>query len=106
MVAASGEKTGLRPVVAVGLFAAIIIALVITAFLGNKVDWKAQSLHKNSPDELAHRARDIVKRLGYTDQPTDSASGLNYNSDYLRYVEQHGQSVKFWRQVTKGQPAA
>jgi hypothetical protein len=52
MVAASGDKTGLRPAVAVALLAAIVVALVSTLLLGNKVDWRAQVLQQNSPDTL------------------------------------------------------
>src|SRR5437016_4008650 len=80
MVAAAGEKTGLRPAIAVACLAAVIAGLIVYAFLGSKVDWRAQVLHENSPDALAHKARDIINRLGYTDRPTDSAYGLRYNA--------------------------
>jgi hypothetical protein len=106
MVAASGEKTGLRPAIAVACLAAVIAGLIVCAFLGSKVDWRAQVLHENSPDALAHKARDIIKELGYTDRPADSASGLMFHRDYLRYVQENSQSVNRWSQITKGQPAA
>jgi serine/threonine-protein kinase len=101
MVAAAGEKTGLRPAIAVACLAAVIAGLIVYAFLGSKVDWQAQVLHENSPDALAHKARDIIKGLGYTDRPTDSAYGLIYNSDYLT-----DKSVNRWSQFTKSQPAS
>lgn len=106
MVAEAGPKTGLRPAIAVACLTAVIAGLIIIAFLGNKVNWQAQVMHENSPDALAHKARDMIKRLGYTDRPTDSASGLSYNSDYLRYVEQNDKAINRWSQLTKGQPAA
>lgn len=106
MVAASGEKTGLRPGLAIACLAAVVAGLMIVAFLGNKVSWPAQLLHENSPDALAHKARDIIRRLGYTARPTDSASGLSYNSDYLRYLERNEKSGHRWHQITKAQPAA
>jgi serine/threonine-protein kinase len=106
MVAASGEKTGLRPALAIACLAAVIAGLIIYVFLGTKVNWSAQVLRKNSPDALVHKARDIINRLGYTDAPTDSAFGLSTNSDYLRYVEQNDTSGNRLSQVTKGQPAA
>ncbi len=101
MVAASGEKTGLRPAIAVGCLAAVIAGLIVCAFLGSKVDWQARVLHENSPDALAHKARDIIKGLGYTDRPTDSAYGLRYNADYL-----NDKSVNRWSQFTQTQPAS
>jgi hypothetical protein len=101
MVAAAGEKTGLRPAIAVACLAAVIGGLIVYAFLGSKVDWRAQVLRENSPDALAHKARDIIKGLGYTDRPTDSAYGLRYNSDYL-----NDKSVNRWSQFTQSQPAS
>ncbi len=105
MVAAAGEKTGLRPAIAVACLAAVIAGLTIYALLGNKADWRAQAMHENSPDALAHKASDIIQRLGYTDRPTDSASGLQYHGDYLRYVEQNSQPTNRWSQFTQAQPA-
>ncbi|HKB68647.1 MAG TPA: serine/threonine-protein kinase [Pyrinomonadaceae bacterium] len=101
MVAASGEKTGLRPAIAVACLAAVIAGLIVYALLGSKVNWQAQVLHENSPDALAHKARDIINQLGYTDRPTDSAFGLRYNADYL-----NDKSVNRWSQFTKSQPAS
>ncbi len=106
MVAAAGEKTGLRPAVAVACLVAFIAGLIITALLGNKLEWRAQVLHEHSPDALAHKARDIIHRLGYTDRPADSAFGLYFTYDYLRYVEQYDKPGNRWSQFTKGQPAA
>ena len=49
--------------------------------------------------------RDIMQRLGYTDPPTDSASGLQYAGEYLRYIEKNSQSANRWSHFTKAQPA-
>src|SRR5947208_16905783 len=42
MVAASGEKTGLRPAIAVACLAAVIAGLIVYGFLGSKADWRAE----------------------------------------------------------------
>lgn len=105
MVAASGAKTGLRPAVAIACLVAVIAGLIILALLGNKVEWRAQLLRENSPDALAHKARDIIHRLGYTERPADSAFGLSPNDDYLRYLEQNGKAAQRWQQLTKAQPS-
>ncbi|MBL8205843.1 MAG: serine/threonine protein kinase [Blastocatellia bacterium] len=106
MVAAAGEKTGLRPAVAIACLVAVMVGLIILALLGNKMGWQAQVLRKNSPEVLAHKARDIINRLGYTDPPADSAFGIDYNYDYLSYVDEKDTSGNRQSQVTKGQPAA
>ena len=106
MVAAAGEKTGLRPAIALSYLAAVITGLIVVASLGHKVNWRAQVLQENSPDALAHKARDIIQRLDYTNRPTDSASGLSYDFEYRRYVEQSDESLNRWNQLTKPQPAA
>ena len=106
MVAAAGEKTGLRPVVAIACLVAVIAGLIISILLSKKVDWRAQILQENSPDALAHKARDIIHRLGYTDWPTDSAFGLSRNDDYLSYLQWADKSAQPWNQVMKAQPSA
>jgi hypothetical protein len=106
MVAASGEKTGLRPAIAMASLASVIAGLITFAFLSNKVNWPAQLLGENSPDALAHKARDIIHRLRYTDRATDSAFGISENGDYRRYIEQNDRSVSRWNQITRTQPAA
>ncbi len=105
MVAASGEKTGLRSAIAVALLAAIIVGLVITAVLGNKVNWQAQMLRKNSPDTLTHKAQDIIQRLGYADPPMGSASGYKSDSSFLKWAERNGRSRDRWSQLIKAQPS-
>jgi len=106
MVAAAGEKTGLRPAIALSYLAAVITGLIVITLLGHKVNWRAQVLQENSPDALAHKARDIIQRLGYTNRPTDSASGFTYDVEYWRYVYQRDESLNRWSQLTKVQPAA
>jgi serine/threonine-protein kinase len=101
MVAAAGQKTGMKPKAAIACLAAVIVGLVIYAFLRDKTSWEEQVLRENSPDTLAHKSRDLINRLGYTSQPTDSACGLSPDDDYLQ-----DKSVNRWSQIVRGQPAA
>ena len=105
MVAAAGEKTGLRPAIAVTCLAAVVVGLALCAFLGNKVNWQAQVMHENSPDALGHKANEIIQRLGYTNRPTDTASGLRYHNTYLRYLEQNSASNTNWNVFIRAQPS-
>lgn len=105
MVAASGEKTGMRPAVAVALLAAIVACIVIAALLGNKVSWQAQLVRKNSPETLKHKAEEIIQRLGYTDPPADNASGYVDVSSYQQWAQQNVASADRWNHFFKVQPA-
>ncbi|HKA18192.1 MAG TPA: serine/threonine-protein kinase [Blastocatellia bacterium] len=105
MVAAAGEKTGLRPQLAVSCLVAITAGLLIIAFLGSKASMAGRMRLDNPPDVLAHKAREILSRLGYADRPLDTAYGFVYDDDYLRYVRGRGASrllgdrsaaIQFW----------
>ena len=48
---------------------------------------------------LRARARDIIKQLGYTDQPADTADGFVLKEDYLRYIAAHDQSPSRWNRL-------
>ena len=105
MVAASGEKTGLRPAVAVALLAAIVACVVIVALLGNKVNWKAKLLGNNSPETLKHKAEEIIQRLGYTDPPVDTASGYEREPDYQPWAEKNIASADRWNHFFNVEPS-
>lgn len=105
MVAAAGEKTGLRPRLAVFCIVAIIAGLLIIAFLGSRASMVGRMRLDNPPDVLAHKAHEIFGRLGYDDRPLDTAYGFVYDDDYLRYVRGDGPrslhgdrpaAIQFW----------
>ena len=52
-----------------------------------------------SPEILAERVNDIAHQLGYTTPPMDSAAGLDYNDDYLEYLDHAGGSHPDWDAV-------
>ena len=104
MVAAAGSKTGLRPQVAVACLVAIIVGLLLIAFLNSKVYLTGKLPLENSPDVLAHRAREIISRLGYTARPADTAYGFNYDGDYLQYVRETGDPATRNSRLLKGHP--
>ncbi len=104
MVAASGENTGLRPAFAVALLAAVVLGLVASAFVGSKTSWVAQKVRKNSPTVLAHKAEDIIQRLGYTDPPTGTAWGFERITSAVSYFEENTESLDRWNQYTNSQP--
>jgi serine/threonine-protein kinase len=98
MVAAAGEKTGLRPAVAVACLAAIIVGLFLSVWLGSKVNL-IERVPLDTPDALARKAREISAQLGYTDRPADSVWEFVYNYDYLRHVEENDPSPARWHHI-------
>ncbi|HMZ23083.1 MAG TPA: hypothetical protein PLD20_34485, partial [Blastocatellia bacterium] len=105
MVAAAGSKTGMKPIYAVMCLIAIIAGLIIAAFLQRKVNIPQFVLRENSADALAHKAREIIQRFGYTEPPLDYASGFFYGSFYFPYVERKFEPSRRWELFTKSQPS-
>ncbi len=86
MVAASGEKTGLRPQVAVACLAAIIGLLIGYTWLDGKVMLISRMPMENPPEVLAHKARALAGRFGYPEKPTDTAYGFSADVDLEVYA--------------------
>ncbi len=85
MVAAAGQKTGLRPTIAVACLIAVVAALVALAFLSRRVNLIERIPFEHSPEVLAGKGRETIAQLGYPDRPFDRAYGLDYDRDYLEY---------------------
>jgi hypothetical protein len=99
MVAASGSKEGLRPAVAWGLLAVIILGwLAIIAMSGRSMLHRRIPFDK-PPDYLAEHARDLLKRLGYTEKFEDYAYGYVENSDLIQYIEKSGRTANQWKSL-------
>jgi serine/threonine protein kinase len=98
MVAASGEKTGLRPMVAVACLAAVIVGLFLTAWINSKVSL-IERVPLDPPDSLTHRAREISARFGYPEPPADTSGQYQYNTDYLKYVIKNDPSPTRWNRL-------
>ncbi len=99
MVAAAGQKTGMKPLYAVVCLAVIVIELVLAAWLSSKVRLIDHASLDLPPDALARKAREIGAQLGYPKRPADSAWEFAYNTDYLRYVEKTDSSRTRWQRV-------
>jgi serine/threonine-protein kinase len=106
MVAAAPAAGVLRPRVAVSLLVFFISILALLCFLSKDAALYRMVPLEKSPEVLQERAREITKQLGYTEQPLDSAHGMNVDYDYLRYVANHDSSRTRWDKLRSGQPAA
>ncbi len=105
MVAEAGEKTGLRPLVAVACLVAVVASLIALAFLGRRVNLIEKIPFEHSPEVLAGKGREVIAQMGYAERPFDRAYGLDYDNDYLRYVEKD-KAPDRWRQLENGRGGA
>lgn len=102
MVAAAGETSALRPAIGLSLLAVIVIGLLGAAALSDRVLLVAQIPFDKTADVLEDRAREIIAKLGYTDQPVDTARGFFLLQDYISYVMRTDKSPSRWNSLRTG----
>ena len=96
MVAASGSNEGLEPPRAWALLALVVAGSLAAVPLGSKaLLWRRSALDK-PPETLAEKARETMRRLGYSERTADHASGFEADVDYLRYLRMHDESRWRW----------
>jgi len=104
MVAAAGEKEGIAPRVAVAAFAAVLAGLVISSLIGVRVSALRLMPQPLPPEVLRVKAQEIVKSLGYTDQPVDHAAQWYYQTDFTHYVMMHDGARPNWPKILSQRP--
>lgn len=105
MVAASGEHSGLRPAIAVTLLTAIIVGMAIVALMGSRAGWKAQLVNRSSPETMKAKAQEMIRRLGYTEPPVDTAFGFQPDVSFIDWAVQNTPQTDRWSEFTSVQPA-
>jgi serine/threonine-protein kinase len=105
MVAAAGETIGLRPRVAVTCFAAVLLALGLSAFLGVHYSGLERMHLEQTPEVLAQKAHEMIARLGYPDRPLDTAYGFDYDGDLQEALEKHDKPRPDWNTILPGRPS-
>jgi serine/threonine protein kinase len=88
MIATAGPTEGLRPRVALSLLACIVVCLTTVLMLTPSTTILGKVPLKVPPEELSIRARDLARRLGFSDIPVDVAAGFDYDAGYLTRAEQ------------------
>jgi serine/threonine-protein kinase len=106
MVAAAPKEGGLRPAVAVSLLACLLVMIGIACFLTRYTTLYRKVPLNKSPEVLRDRATELVKMLGYTAFPADSAYGMGIDRGYLDYVRDTDASPSRWDKLKSGQPAS
>ena len=106
MVAAAPMEGALRPAVALALLIAVLGLFALAALSSGPLALYRRTPFEKSPEVLKERARDVTRKLGYSDAPTDSAHGIYPDRAYLQYVMDNDSSRSRWDKLATGQPAA
>jgi hypothetical protein len=98
MVAASGGKEGLRPLVAWGILGFMVLAMVAAMAMKDRIALYRRIPFEKPPEALVERSHEILKKLGFTETYKYSAYGFMQNSDLLNY-ENSNRTADRWRRL-------
>jgi hypothetical protein len=99
MVAAAPKQGILRPAVAGALLVSFLVLLALGCWLTKYTAVYRMTPLDEPPEALRAHARDVVRKLGYTEQPLDTADGVILKQDYLSYIAAHDQSPTRWEKM-------
>lgn len=103
MVAAAPKEGLLRPPIAAALLAAVFVLLIVCCWLTKFTAIYRMTPLDETPEVLRARAKDVIREMGYSQAPIDSADGVVLKYDYVSYIQATDQSVGRWdRQRTEG----
>jgi serine/threonine-protein kinase len=86
LLAASGPREALRPQAAIALLACVAAVFVTAIFLAPRAQTVARLPLRHPPEVLTEKAREVIRALGYTGDPVDSASGFRNESSWVESV--------------------
>jgi hypothetical protein len=91
IVAAAGPQGGLRPGVALGCLATIVVLWFANLFPGRSINPFDHLPFVKSYEALQENAREIAQRLGYDDAPSDTWAGFGFDfAEYFHLIQEHG----------------
>ena len=107
LVAAAGEREGLRPAVAWGLLGFVLSGLAAAPFVASSFQMLPRLPAPKPPAVLEDRAREFVRRMGVEAAPVDDGWGLGLDWGYLGYVREKDSAPGRWqRALAAGTPPA
>jgi serine/threonine-protein kinase len=105
LVAAAGEREGLRPAPAWGLLAFVLAGFVAAPFVAGRFQMLPRLPAPKPPAVLQDRAREFVRSMGIAAEPVDDAWGLGLDWGYLGSVREKDQAPGRWeRALAEGTP--
>jgi Protein kinase domain len=103
LVAAAGETEGLPPRVALACLALVVAGLAVTLVMGARMNMINMLRPDYSADAMAVKARDILKGLGYVNQPADTADGFYYDMEFINYAQKNDKPMPDWGAIVREQ---
>jgi serine/threonine-protein kinase len=104
LVAAAGEREGLRPAVAWGLLALVLACLAAIPFAARGFQLLPLLPVEKPPAVLEDRAREFVRGVGVKGMPADDAWGLGLDWGFIGYLRDKDPSVGRWGALSRGTP--
>jgi serine/threonine-protein kinase len=86
------------------MLAALMAGLAVVCLLWPQGTVLGLAPLEESPDAMAARARQLVRRLGYVSPPADTAYWYEVDTDYVRYRADHGRTPEVARQWRSAVP--
>lgn len=105
MVAAAGETDAIKPMPALAGVVTTLVFVAAVAALAHRALLTSYVPLEKPPDVLADRAQEMVRTLGYTDVPADTAHGFTAATDYLRFALERGDGAATRERLRTGRPA-
>ncbi len=106
MVAASGATEGVRPVLALSLLLVVLVGLIGFLFAHDRTQLINKVTLDVPTDVLIHKAGEIVRGLGYSAPPADTAYDFTPDGSYLQYIQDHDKTITRWNSLSDDRPAA
>jgi hypothetical protein len=104
LVAAAGEREGLRPAVAWSLLTLILAGVVAVPFLARSFQLLQRLPVEKPPAVLEDRAREFLRGVGLADAPVDDAWGLALDYGFINHIREKDASAARWAVLSKGTP--
>jgi serine/threonine protein kinase len=104
MVAAAGEKEGIAPRVAVASLAGVLIGLAIVFGMSWDISGLRLMTPPLPPDVLNVKSQEIIRNLGYTDNPVDHSAEFYFDDNFGEYAHSHDGAHPDWRKILTEQP--
>lgn len=99
MVAAAPTEGILKPSIAALLLLTFAVGLGFACWLTRYTSVYRMSPLDVPPDALRTRARDTIKKMGYTQPPLDIADGIVLKGEYLNYIADNDRSPDRWKRL-------
>jgi serine/threonine-protein kinase len=104
-IVAAGSTEPVRPAVAVLLLLGIAVGMAAIWLTAPRVQM-LNSLSLESPPEVrTARAQEILRSLGYTNPPADSASGFRFEEGYVEYMTKKVVGEEQWKRALSLPPS-